>query len=99
MPASCTRRVCSSITKKTRYRLRPASAHFDRKKVGSREAAALSHLTALKAKGYPYQFVFSEASGHVERAVEMQTLPEAFEWAWRGLSGYRPEVVTDEHKR
>ena len=28
---------------------------------------------ALKAKGYPYQFVFSEASGHVERSVEMQT--------------------------
>ena len=42
---------------------------------------------ALKAKGYPYQFVFSEASGHVERAVEMQTLPEAFEWVWKG---YKP---------
>ena len=39
---------------------------------------------ALKAKGYPYQFVFSEASGHVERAVEMQTMPEAFEWVWKG---------------
>jgi enterochelin esterase family protein len=38
----------------------------------------------LKAKGYPYQFVFSEASGHVERSVEMQTMPEAFEWVWRG---------------
>jgi hypothetical protein len=42
---------------------------------------------ALKAKGYPYQFVFSEASGHVERAVEMQTMPEAFEWVWKG---YKP---------
>jgi len=39
---------------------------------------------ALKAKGYPYQFVFSEASGHVERSVVMQTLPEAFEWVWKG---------------
>ena len=39
---------------------------------------------ALKAKGYPYQFVFSEASGHVERSVVMQTLPEAFEWTWKG---------------
>ena len=39
---------------------------------------------ALKAKGYPYQFVFSQASGHVERSVEMQTMPEAFEWVWRG---------------
>ena len=38
----------------------------------------------LKAKGYPYQFVFSEASGHVERSVEMQTMPEAFEWVWKG---------------
>jgi iron(III)-enterobactin esterase len=42
---------------------------------------------ALKAKGYPYQFVFSEASGHVERIVEMQTMPEAFEWVWKG---YKP---------
>jgi iron(III)-enterobactin esterase len=39
---------------------------------------------ALKAKGYPYQFVFSEASGHVERSVEMQTMPKAFEWVWKG---------------
>ncbi len=38
----------------------------------------------LKAKRYPYQFVFSEASGHVERSVQLQTLPEAFEWVWKG---------------
>jgi iron(III)-enterobactin esterase len=42
---------------------------------------------ALKAKGYPYQFVFSEASGHVDRRVELQTMPEAFEWVWKG---YKP---------
>jgi hypothetical protein len=42
---------------------------------------------ALKAKGYPHQFVFSEASGHVEPSVEMQTMPEAFEWVWKG---YKP---------
>ncbi len=41
----------------------------------------------LKAKRYPYQFVFSEASGHVERSVQLQTLPEAFEWVWKG---YKP---------
>jgi enterochelin esterase-like enzyme len=41
---------------------------------------------ALRAKGYPYQFVFSEASGHVERSVEMQTMPEAFEWVWKGYT-------------
>jgi len=42
---------------------------------------------ALKAKGYPYQFVFSEAPGHVDRRVELQTMPEAFEWVWKG---YKP---------
>ena len=42
---------------------------------------------ALKAKGYPYQFVFSEAVGHVDRNVERQTMPEAFEWVWKG---YKP---------
>jgi enterochelin esterase family protein len=40
--------------------------------------------SVLKAKGYPYQLVFSEASGHVDRSVVMQTMPEAFEWAWKG---------------
>ena len=39
---------------------------------------------ALKAKGYAYQFVFSEASGHVDRRVQLQTMPEAFEWVWKG---------------
>lgn len=42
---------------------------------------------ALKAKGYPYQYVFSEASGHVDRRVQLQTMPEAFEWVWKG---YKP---------
>jgi iron(III)-enterobactin esterase len=47
--------------------------------------AANNRMAAvLKAKGYPYQFVFSEASGHVDRAVVMQTMPEAFEWVWKG---------------
>jgi len=50
--------------------------------------AANNRMAAtLKAKGYPYQFVFSEASGHVERSVELQTMPEAFEWVWKG---YKP---------
>ena len=41
----------------------------------------------LKAKGYPYQFVFSEASGHVDQRVQLQTMPEAFEFVWKG---YKP---------
>jgi enterochelin esterase-like enzyme len=41
----------------------------------------------LKAKGYPFQFVFSEAAGHVDQRVQLQTMPEAFEWVWKG---YKP---------
>jgi enterochelin esterase family protein len=41
----------------------------------------------LKVKGYPHQFVFSEASGHVDQRVQLQTMPEAFEWVWKG---YKP---------
>jgi len=40
----------------------------------------------LKTKGYPYQFVFSEAAGHVDQRVQLQTMPEAFEWVWKGYT-------------
>ena len=40
----------------------------------------------LAAKGYHYQFVFAQNAGHVDRAVKMQTLPEALEWLWAGYS-------------
>ena len=40
----------------------------------------------LKAKGYPYQFVFAEAAGHVDQRVQLQTMPEAFEWVWKGYT-------------
>ena len=39
---------------------------------------------ALEAKGYHYQYVYSQDSRHVDRAVVMQTLPEALEWLWQG---------------
>jgi hypothetical protein len=39
---------------------------------------------ALKAKGYKYQYVYSQDSGHTDRNVIAQTLPEALEWLWRG---------------
>ena len=39
---------------------------------------------ALAAKGYHYQYVFAENAGHVDRAVRMQTLPEALEYLWQG---------------
>jgi enterochelin esterase-like enzyme len=39
---------------------------------------------ALKGRGYEYQYVFALDSGHCERKVREQTLPEALEWVWRG---------------
>jgi enterochelin esterase family protein len=44
--------------------------------------------TVLAKKHYPYQFVFAENAGHVERSVREQTLPEALEWVWQG---YKPK--------
>jgi len=37
----------------------------------------------LKAKGYHYQFVYSKNSGHVDRKVISQTLPQALEYVWQ----------------
>jgi enterochelin esterase family protein len=39
---------------------------------------------ALKARGYSYQYVFALDSGHCDRRVREQTLPEALEYAWHG---------------
>lgn len=39
---------------------------------------------ALEARGYSYQYVFALASGHCDRRVIEQTLPEALEYVWRG---------------
>ena len=38
---------------------------------------------AIKAKGYAYQFLWSEGAGHVEGGVERQTMLEAVEWVWK----------------
>jgi enterochelin esterase-like enzyme len=43
-----------------------------------------SMAAVLKAKGYHYQYVFALDSGHGDRRVREQTLPEALEWVWRG---------------
>lgn len=40
----------------------------------------------LAAKGYHYQFVFARNAVHVDRAVRLQTLPEALEYVWDGYS-------------
>jgi enterochelin esterase family protein len=39
---------------------------------------------ALKAKGYPYRYVFAEVAGHTDGRVTRQTLPGALEWLWQG---------------
>jgi iron(III)-enterobactin esterase len=38
----------------------------------------------LAARNYQYQFVFARNAGHCDRAVKMQTLPQALEWVWQG---------------
>ena len=38
----------------------------------------------LAAKNYQYQFVFARNAVHCDRAVKMQTLPQALEWVWQG---------------
>ena len=47
---------------------------------------AANHRMAkvLKDKGYHYQYVYALDSGHCDRKVREQTLPQALEWVWRG---------------
>lgn len=47
-------------------------------------AANEAMARVLAAKGYHYQFVFARNAGHVDRAVRLQTLPEALEYVWQG---------------
>lgn len=37
----------------------------------------------LKAKGYEYQYLWSESAGHVEKGLVRQTLGQAMEWLWK----------------
>jgi enterochelin esterase-like enzyme len=38
----------------------------------------------LKAKGYPYQYVFTNDTGHADNVAITATLPLALEWIWKG---------------
>jgi iron(III)-enterobactin esterase len=42
---------------------------------------------ALADKGYDYQFLFTRDAGHCDRAVRLQTLPQALEWLWKDYRG------------
>jgi enterochelin esterase family protein len=47
--------------------------------------AANHRMAAVLAdKGYHYQYVFALDSGHCDRKVRDQTLPQALEWVWQG---------------
>ncbi|MEO8270896.1 MAG: enterobactin esterase, partial [Aureliella sp.] len=39
---------------------------------------------ALKAKGYDYRFVFSQATNHCDKKVFELTLADTLVWMWRG---------------
>ena len=49
--------------------------------------ANLRMAEVLKAKGYPYQFVYAREAGHVDRPVRAKTLAPALEWLWQD---YKP---------
>jgi enterochelin esterase-like enzyme len=40
----------------------------------------------LKAKGYEYQYLFCQNSGHGVRNAKEQFLPHAIEWVWKGYA-------------
>jgi enterochelin esterase family protein len=56
---------------------------------GMHDWVAANHrmAAALRARGYSYQYVFALGSGHCDRSVREQTLPEALEYVWRGYRG------------
>src|SRR6185436_6214977 len=51
--------------------------------MGNWVLANMHMAEVLKAKGYPYQFVFAKEAGHVDRPVRAQTLAPALEWLWK----------------
>ena len=59
-------------------------AHRDEASLHNWVLANQRMAAALKAKGYPYRFVFAQGAGHVDRRVVRQTLPAALEWLWQG---------------
>jgi enterochelin esterase-like enzyme len=51
---------------------------------------ANQHMARVLAeKGYDYQFVFARNSGHCDRTMKQQTLPNALEWLWKDYRATR----------
>jgi enterochelin esterase family protein len=42
--------------------------------------------SVLKAKGYPYKYVYAEGARHTDANVVFQTLPDALVWLWKGYA-------------
>ncbi|MBV9122132.1 MAG: esterase family protein [Planctomycetes bacterium] len=45
----------------------------------------------LKAKGYPYQYLFCRNAGHSVSNAQVQFLPHAIEWVWQGYAPRKSE--------
>jgi enterochelin esterase-like enzyme len=45
----------------------------------------------LKAKGYEYQYLFCRGSGHSVGNAQVQFLPHAIEWVWKGYAAKVPK--------
>jgi enterochelin esterase-like enzyme len=43
----------------------------------------------LKDKGYEYQYLFSQGSGHCDGKAQGQFLPHAIEWTWKGYGSMK----------
>lgn len=59
---------------------------------GMHDWVEANHLMAkaLQAKGYDYQYLFCQNSGHGVRNAKEQFLPHAIEWVWHGYPS-KPE--------
>ena len=55
--------------------------------MGNWVLANMHMAQVLKAKGYPYQFVYAQQAGHVDRPVRAMTLAPGLEWLWQD---YKP---------
>jgi iron(III)-enterobactin esterase len=55
--------------------------------MGNWVLANMHMAQVLKTKGYPYQFVYAQQAGHVDRPVRAMTLAPGLEWLWKD---YRP---------
>ena len=54
---------------------------------------------ALKEKGYPYQYLFCQNSGHGVGNAKAQFLPHAIEWVWQGYRAPEKDTVAAKSKR